>query len=164
MEVPTFRDWTPLMKAADISPARKGSSEKYSKFLPHRGLRLMFTAGPRTTLSFSCWQLSPMAWPILLIRKRSKEAAVAQAAGIQTASMESFMPRWSASRSCLRRPWGPSETMQAGIPRRSTGLVCQKSRPDRRLHFSSRVIWETSALMSIIKTPLHMGRAERPSP
>ena len=64
----------------------------------------MFTAGPSTTPSFSCWQLSPMAWPIRPMRSRSKEEAVAQAAGIQTALMLSLTPRWSTFSSCLRRP------------------------------------------------------------
>lgn len=40
------------------------------------------------------------------IMSGSKEAAVAQAVGKQTALMLSLMPRWSASSSCLRRPWG----------------------------------------------------------
>ena len=140
----------PLISAVAITPVRYGSSEKYSKFRPHRGLRLMFTAGPSSTLSFSCWQASPRASPIFSISSGSKEAAVALAAGKQTALMLSLIPRWSAWSSCFRRPCGPSLTMLRGTPRRSTGLVCQKSSPDRSPAFSSSVILAIRFLMSLI--------------
>ena len=93
MEVPTSLLCTPLMYAAESSPARYGSSEKYSKFRPHSGLRLMFTAGPSTTATSSCWQLAPIRSPSLPSSSRSNEAAVAQAAGMQTALMLSLMPK-----------------------------------------------------------------------
>ena len=81
-----------------------------------------------------------MARPMRFTSALSKDAAVAQPAGKHTASMLSFTPRWSAPSSCLRRPWGPSETIVAGTPRRSTALVCQKSAPEHSPAFSSRVI------------------------
>ena len=149
MLVPMFRLCTPRIIAAHIFPARYGSSEKYSKFRPHSGDRLMFTAGPSTTDTRSCWQLSPSDSPISRIISGSKEAAVALAVGKQTALILSLMPRWSAASSCLRRPWGPSLTMTRGIPSRSTAFVCQKSSPEQRPAFSSSVIWETRALMSM---------------
>ena len=110
----------------------------------------MFTAGPSSTLSFSCWQASPSASPIFSIMSGSKEAAVALAAGKQTALMLSLMPRWSACSSCLRSPWGPSLTMLRGMPRRSTPLVCQKSSPESSPAFSSSVICAISSLILLI--------------
>ena len=38
-DVPTPLDSIPFTIAAPISPVSKGSSERYSKFLPHKGLR-----------------------------------------------------------------------------------------------------------------------------
>ena len=90
-----------------------------------------------------------MASPMRVSRARSKEAAVAQAAGKQTALMLSLTPRWSTLSSCFLRPWGPSLTMEAGMPRRSTALVCQKSAPEHSPAFSSSVICAMSALMSM---------------
>ena len=153
MLVPTFRLCTPWIIAVAIRPARTGSSEKYSKFRPHRGLRLMFTAGPSTTDTRSCWQLSPIASPIARISSGSKDAAVAHAVGKHTALMLSLIPRWSAFSSCFRSPCGPSLTMDLGIPRRSTDFVCQKSSPEQSPAFYSRVIWETSDLISMRSVP-----------
>ena len=44
--------------AAASKPLSNGSSEKYSKLRPHKGLRLMFIAGPSTT-STPCERASP---------------------------------------------------------------------------------------------------------
>ena len=90
-----------------------------------------------------------MASPIRQSISLSKEAAVALAAGKQTALMLSLTPRWSTCSSCLRRPWGPSLTMLAGMPRRSTAFVCQKSAPEQSPAFSSSVSWEMRDLISI---------------
>ena len=40
-----FWDWMPSTMAPASFPVSRGSSEKYSKFRPHRGLRWMLTAG-----------------------------------------------------------------------------------------------------------------------
>ena len=64
----------------------------------------MFTAGPRSTASFSCCAESAIASPTFSIRSLSKEQAVAQAGGKQTALMLSFTPRLSCVWSCLRSP------------------------------------------------------------
>ena len=53
----------------------------------------MFTAGPSTTESPSCWQESPIASPMRVSIALSNEAAVALAAGKQTALMLSLIPR-----------------------------------------------------------------------
>ena len=78
-----------------------------------------------------------MATPICLSSARSKEQAVAQAAGKQVAGTLSPRPRWSLGPCCLRSPWGPSDTITLGTPRRSTPLSRQKSRPVSREAFSS---------------------------
>ena len=52
------------MNAADILPARYGSSEKYSKFLPHRGERFIFVPGPSRTETFSAMHSSPRSSPM----------------------------------------------------------------------------------------------------
>ena len=73
----------------------------------------------------------------------SKDAAAAHPAGKQTASMLSLgsvLPsRW------VRRPWGPSLTLMAGMPSRATALVCQKSAPEQSPAFSSSVSAATSS-------------------
>ena len=57
-------DCMPRMSAAAILPASSGSSEKYSKFRPQRGLRLMFTPGPSTMEMPSAFASRPMCAPI----------------------------------------------------------------------------------------------------
>ena len=66
-------------------------------------------------------------------------AARAEAVGKQVAFSASAMPRWSASPSCRRTPWGPSlitkeGTFAEGIARESQALA-----PDRRAAASRRV-------------------------
>ena len=48
---------------------------------------------------------------------------------------------WSYSPSCafLRNPCGPSAMVIAGMPRRGTGALCQKSEPRHSAAFSSSV-------------------------
>ena len=99
----------------------------------------MFTAGPSRTPTFSAWHSLPRALPMRSTSARSKDEAVAHPAGKQTALMLSLTPRWSPVSSCLRSPWGPSLIIIAGMSRRWMALVCQKSPPEQRLAFSSRV-------------------------
>ena len=107
----------------------------------------MFMAGPRMVLMSSAWHSSPRVSPSVFASSRSKLAATAQPAGKQTARILSLSPRWSASPLCLRSPWGPSETDTAGIPRRSTPFVLQKSAPEQSPAFSSSVICEMRCLI-----------------
>ena len=145
MLVPTLRLCTPSISAAAISPVSSGSSEKYSKLRPHRGLRLMLAAGPSSTPTDSARHSSPKASPICRKSAGSKLQAVAAAVGKQVASTEAFSPRWSASPACLRRPWGPSVTIKDCTPSRSTALVSQKILPEHSDAFSSSVICATSS-------------------
>ena len=83
--------WTPWTKDAPILPARKGSSEKYSKFLPQRGLRLILTPGPRTVLTFSAFASSAIAEPTSSMRSVSHDDAVVTAGGKQVAVSAGFI-------------------------------------------------------------------------
>src|SRR5665811_2203231 len=60
-EVPMPCPWMPLTRAEASSPATYGSSEKYSKFRPHNGDRLMFKPGPNRTPTPSARLSSPSA-------------------------------------------------------------------------------------------------------
>ena len=80
----------------------------------------------------------------------SKDAAAAHPAGKHTASMASLgsvLPSF-----WVRRPWGPSLTLIAGMPSRSTALVCQKSAPEHSPAFSSsvRALTSSSTFMVVL--------------
>ena len=137
------------MYAAASSPVRYGSSDIYSKFLPHKGLRFMFIAGPNSTARFSAAASAPKASPCSAAISLSKDAANPTEVGKQVASIESFNPRWSPPSACFLSPWGPSETMTSGTPRRSTLLKRQKSFPEHNPAFSSGVISANTFLISI---------------
>src|SRR5574344_2011757 len=91
MEVPTCFDCTPAMSLAASSPARYGSSLRYSKLRPQSGERFMFTAGPSSTETPWAWHSSPSASPSNLSTERSKEQELAHAAGKHTALMLSLI-------------------------------------------------------------------------
>ena len=105
-------------------PPRYGSSLKYSKFRPHSGLRLMFTAGPNSMQTHPPrWHSSPSARPIRSSSASSKLAAVAHAgreAHRLDAVVDAQMVRLTWS--CLRSPCGPSDTITPGMPSRSIAL------------------------------------------
>ena len=140
-EVPTPLLWMPWIKAAAISPARNGSSEKYSKLRPPSGERFILTPGPSSTFTFSAMASSPRAWPMACSNCGSQVEAVLDAVGKQVAgrlwAVRAFI---SVTR---RTPCGPSETIISGTPRRSTGVVDQEVAPVHRAAFSSRVILES---------------------
>ncbi len=81
------------MYAVAIFPLKYGSSLKYSKFLPHKGDLLIFTAGPNTIdTPWSRHSLATAA-PISPINSTSNEQAVVHAGGKQVAGYDSFIPK-----------------------------------------------------------------------
>ncbi len=60
--------------SVEITPDKYGSSEKYSKFLPHNGECLMFTPVPNATDTFCSFRISFGFWMLKLhiLRKRKK--------------------------------------------------------------------------------------------
>ena len=99
----------------------------------------MLMPGPSTTAT-SCTRASrPSASPTRRTSCGFQDDARAHAVGKQVAGTLPEMPTWSPSSGCLRSPCGPSDTMIAGMPSRSTGAVCQKSEPRHSDAFSSRV-------------------------
>src|SRR5699024_7144019 len=90
-ETPTPADCTPCTHAAPIRPARKGSSEKYSKFLPQRGERLMLTPGPSTVDTPSALASAAMALPTVAMRSGSHVLAEVTAGGKQVAGWDCFV-------------------------------------------------------------------------
>ena len=129
----------PRIIAAASLPESSGSSEKYSKFRPQSGLRLMFTPGPSTMPTPCATASSPSARPTAESSVSSQLFASALAVGKHVAGTERPRPSASESLSCLRRPCGPSVIISDGMPSRSTAFVCQKSRPDVSPAFSSSV-------------------------
>ena len=71
-DVPTPWDWTPFTMAAAMRPETRGSSEKYSKFRPPRGLRWVLRAGPRITSTPYSRVSFPIARPTRSTRSTSK--------------------------------------------------------------------------------------------
>ena len=130
----------PRISAAAILPVRYGSSEKYSKFLPHRGLRLMFIPGPRSTLTPSAMASFPSPSPTCCARSSSQLLQTVAEEGKQVAGTDGFSPRWSPSPDCLRMPLGPSDIKIEGIPSRSKFQDSHSLFPDRNAAFSSAVI------------------------
>ena len=125
-------DCIPCTRAAPMVPARKGSSEKYSKLRPHRGERLMLSPGPRRTCTPRERASRPRACPIRRASSGFQVAARAEAVGKHVAFSEAAMPRWSPSPSCRRTPWGPSLMTKDGTP--ALG-ICRESHwlaPDAR--------------------------------
>ena len=115
-----------------MRPERIGSSEKYSKLRPHSGERLMLRPGPSRTSTPRPRASNPSASPISRARSGFHVAATAEAVGKQVAFSDSAMPRWSASPSWRRTPWGPSlmtkeGTFAAGIGRESQALDPERS-------------------------------------
>ena len=138
-DTPTPFFCTPFIYPIAICAVRYGSSEKYSKFLPPRGLRFRFTPGP-SRISTSASRHSPAsASPICSASPGSQEQARAHPIGKQVAGILAFIPRWSDVTVCFLRPFGPSVIMNAERPIRSFFLVVQKSAPDRSSIFSSIV-------------------------
>ncbi|MDC7230297.1 MAG: hypothetical protein PQJ48_08300 [Sphaerochaetaceae bacterium] len=69
----------------------------------------------------------------------SQDEAKQEPVGKQVAGKQSVTDTCSDCSTCLRKPCGPSATMIEGIPKRSIGLVCQKSNPEHNEAFSSNV-------------------------
>jgi hypothetical protein len=131
------------------SPASQGSSERYSKFRPHRGDRFILIPGPSTTETPSFFASLPSASPIVRMSSGFHEEASAEAVGKHVAGTLPPIPTWSPSPDWARRPCGPSETMIRGIPRRSTGAVYQKCEPRHSDAFSSSVSSESRFVKSL---------------
>src|SRR3954469_11676785 len=121
------------------SPARNGSSEKYSKLRPHSGDRFMLMPGPRITDRLHARASWARAWPIRRSSCGFQVEATAEAVGKQVAGMDPPSPTWSPSPGWARSPCGPSDTMIFGMPSRSTGVVYQKEDPLVSDAFSSTV-------------------------
>lgn len=66
------------MKDPDILVDRNGSSEKYSKFGPHRGERLILTSGPKIMQMPFLTISSPKFSPMNHIKSKSNEQHVVQ--------------------------------------------------------------------------------------
>src|SRR5271168_3898534 len=118
-----------------------GSSEKDSKVRPASGVRTMHTVGPSSTCTFleraSAARTSP-SW-----RTRS---------GFQvdpTAVPEGTDRERRPIRLSPRTPDGPSDTLSAGMPRRSTGGRYHMLAPAVSEVFSSRVIASTRRSISL---------------
>lgn len=94
--------------------------------------------------------------PLKIVEKAPLEVALSGTPS-STALMLSLTPRWSTRSSCLRRPCGSSLTIEAGMPSRSTALVCQRSAPEQSPAFSSSVSRETRALMSVQSFPFFVS-------
>ena len=136
--MPTPFPCIPATRPAANSPARKGSSERYSKFRPHSGERFMFTPGPRMTSTFKAIHSSAMASPILRSRSISQVEARQEAVGKQVAGrLDNISDLPSGT---LRTPCGPSDMVIAGRPSRSICTVVHVLAPVQIAAFSSRVI------------------------
>ena len=81
------------MNAALSLPAKYGSSEKYSKFLPASGLRLMLTPGPNKTLTFSATASAPRRVAAVSTMIGFHELAMVADVGKQVDLIDSFKPR-----------------------------------------------------------------------
>ena len=132
-------DWMPLTIAAASFPARNGSSEKYSKFLPHSGSRFILSPGPSTMPTPSLAASLPSSLPVSSTRASSQLFARAEAVGKQVAGTEPPSGVFAFVTTFLS-PCGPSLIITAGMPSLSTAFVCQKSAPDMSEAFSSSVI------------------------
>ena len=118
----------PLIIQAALFPASSGSSEKYSKFLPHTGERLMFVPGPRITETFSARHSCAMACPSSYHNFSSQEQADVAAGGKQV--VETVLPRpifvlFLFLASCFLSPFGPSVIMIFGKPSSFASSRCQ---------------------------------------
>ena len=128
----------PLIHEAASLPARKGSSEKYSKFLPQRGERFMQAPGPSKTSIPKVLHSSARASPSLSIRSRFQVEAAHEAVGKAVAGR--LLPSEECGSGMRRTPCGPSVQISSGTPSRSMGVVDQKPAPMESAAFSSRVI------------------------
>src|SRR5699024_826136 len=131
-----------------MRPESSGSSEKYSKFRPPCGLRLMFSPGPRRTWTPWAAASRPSAFPISSARSTSQLEPMPAAVGNAVAGSEPFSPRWSAEPSCLRSPCGPSAIQIRSMPRRGTARVSQLFSPLSSAAFSSRLSSRTSCALA----------------
>src|SRR5215208_688540 len=111
----------------------------------------MFAPGPRITSTFSAIHSSPRASPILWIRSTFQVDARQDAVGKQVAGRLSIaMALTSGTR---RTPCGPSDMINSGTPRRSTGVVVHGLAPVHKAAFSSRVIWAMMDWIFFIGSP-----------
>src|SRR5271157_5911018 len=121
----------------------------------------MLTPGPSTTSTPSAIASCAMARPICRSTSGSQVEALQDAVGKQVAGLaEIAIEPSSATR---RTPCGPSETVSAGRPRRSTAVVVQAVAPVQSAAFSSRVILSTRDLASVTLHLLHPVRSD-PAP
>ena len=98
----------------------------------------------------------PRASPTSLARSSFQVAASETAGGNAVAGKELFIPTLLSSSFSLRRPWGPSDMTKLPIPSLEIGFVVQKSLPEHKDAFSSRVIRDMSSLILFlsIKKPI----------
>ena len=117
--------WTPSIYERANFPARYGSSEKYSKFLPHNASLLIFVPGPKMISipwSFVCFASSS---PSFFISFKFHVDAIQTAGGNAVAGYEAFKATASSSSFSLRTPWGPSANTILFNPFSFTSSVCQ---------------------------------------
>ena len=145
-------DWMPSTRLAAMRPARIGSSEKYSKLRPHSGERLMLRPGPSRTSTPRPRASNPSASPMSRASSGFHVAATAEAVGKHVAFSASAMPRWSASPSWRRTPWGPSLITKEGMPAAGIGRESQALEPERSAAACRRVrsLASVSAACSIV--------------
>src|SRR3984957_18488769 len=118
-----------------------GSSEKDSKVRPASGVRTMHTVGPSTTCTFleraSAARTSP-SW-------RTRPGFQVDPTAMPQGTDRERRP----IRLSPRTPDGPSDTLSAGMPRRSTGGRYHMLAPAVRDVFSSRVMAPTRRSISL---------------
>lgn len=125
--------------ACPSAAASRGSSEKYSKFRPQRGLRFIFSPGPRRRPTPWAAASSPMACPTRRARCTSNEHASVPSQGKQVAGTLAPPLRRACSLSSLRTPCGPSAMNRLFTPFSGMAFVRQKPRPLKSDAFSCSV-------------------------
>ena len=150
---PTPFFWIPLMAAAAIFPDKYGSSEKYSKFLPHNGFLFILSPGASKTWMFCNTASLPKASPTFSSSCSSQLLASVDGDGKQVAGTEGFSPRWSPAPSCLRTPLGPSEKKRPGIPNCGYSLDSHSFFPVKNAAFCFAVICFIRSSCRILSIP-----------
>jgi len=118
----------PNMVFAEMQPASTGSSLKDSNPHPPRGDRCMLVVGPRITVTPFARASSAYSSPDRRIKSIFHVVARAFPHGKHVVGVLLNILG-------LRTPFGPSDTLTAGVPRRSTPCKCQLYVPERRLIF-----------------------------
>lgn len=132
-----------------------GSSEKYSKFRPQRGERLMLAPGPSSTLTPSARDSTPSATPTRSTSAGSQVDARVDAVGKHVAGRLAPMASSSVAVLCRRTPCGPSVRTMLGTPSAPTPCIDQKSRPASSSAFSAT---DAVRIQESVPTPPTLGR------